>query len=159
MTRLFLFISLSFIVACQPLDGGNGQRNVKLDALAGRWESLNEGTRQIEEWIKENENHYKGKGYVLEGNDTTFIEFLEIKMVNDTLNYCAQVSNQNEGERIFFKLLANAAGRWEFVNEAHDFPKKIVYELDSDTTLRTYIQGPRDGRTVRVNFDFKKTER
>lgn len=154
--RLFFFIIAIFVASCEPIHGDGGKDAVQLDALAGRWESLNEGTRQIEEWIKEKENHYKGKGYVLEGNDTTFIEFLEIKMVNDTLNYCAQVSNQNEGERIFFKLFSSEAGRWEFVNEMHDFPKKIVYELDSDTTLRTYIQGPRDGRTVRVNFDFKK---
>ena len=157
--RYFLILIVILIVACKPIGEQGKESHFTLDALEGRWESLNEGTRQIEEWVKQSENHFKGKGYVLEGNDTTFIEFLEIALQNDTLIYSAQVSDQNQGERVLFKMLNQQVNRWEFVNEQHDFPKRIVYELDSDTTLRTYIQGPRDGRTIRVNFDFKKKNR
>jgi hypothetical protein len=46
----------------------------------------------------------------------------------------------------------------EFSNPTHDFPKRIVYRLKSDSMLQAYIEGPRDNRTVRVTFDFIKSE-
>lgn len=155
--RLFLFlIGCAVLAACKPRSSARGEQKVSLDLLQGRWESLNENTRQIEEWSRVEKDHFKGRGYVLEGVDTTFIEFLEIRSIHDTLHYCAQVSNHNDSETVLFKLIRTGNGRWEFVNPQHDFPQKIVYELESDSSLRTFIEGPRNGRTVRVNFDFRK---
>jgi hypothetical protein len=127
-----------------------------LRKLNGRWEFLNNNTHQIEEWMMMNDKELKGRGFVLENGDTTFIEFLSIRESNGTLTYFAQVSDITSAEIVPFKLTAQSDKRIEFSNEGQDFPKKIVYELKTDTTMQAYIEGPREGNNIRIVFDFIK---
>lgn len=150
--RQFLYMVLLSLGACSAAEQHGG--SFDLVKLQGRWESLNQNTTQIEEWGMESNGDLRGRGFVLEGKDTTFIEFLSIKLIGDTLTYCAQVSDQNDGETIEFKMRSQTKNLIEFANPSHDFPKRIVYEIEADSVLHTFIEGPRDGRTIRINFDY-----
>ncbi len=150
--RPILLIALITICGCAASPDYTG--SFDLGKLHGRWESLNQNTTQIEEWGLVAEGDLRGRGFVLEGRDTTFIEFLSIKEIDDTLRYFAQVSDQNDGETIEFKMRSQSKNIIEFANPAHDFPKRIVYEIEADSVLHTFIEGPRDGRTIRINFDY-----
>jgi len=150
--RPILYMALICLCACSAAERSGG--SFDLEKLQGRWESLNQNTTQIEEWGIVSEGDLRGRGFVLEGKDTTFIEFLSITEIDDTLRYLAQVSDQNEAETIEFKMRSQSKNLIEFANPAHDFPKRIVYEIEADSVLHTFIEGPRDGRTIRINFDY-----
>ena len=127
-----------------------------LRRLAGRWEFLDKKTHQIEEWTLAGEKELRGRGFVLEKGDTTFIEFLTIRETNGVLTYFAQVSDLGAAEVVPFSLTSQTKDKLEFSNTAQDFPQKIVYELKSDSTIQAYLEGPRDGQKIRVVFDFVK---
>jgi hypothetical protein len=130
------------------------------DKLVGRWEYLDPRSHQVEEWSQVGENLYEGKGFVLEKGDTTFIEFLRIEKQDSSWVYVAQVSSENNSEEVPFRLAYETDDRAEFVNPAHDFPQKIVYVFKNENELQAYIEGPQQGNTARITFDFtrKKAE-
>jgi hypothetical protein len=131
--------------------------NFDLSKLTGRWEFMNNNTHQIEEWTSLSEHELRGKGFILENGDTTFIEILSIRENDGVLTYYAQVSDIESAEIVPFRLSEQTGQRIEFVNENQDFPKKIGYELRSEDRILSYIEGPREGNNVRISFDFKKT--
>jgi hypothetical protein len=128
------------------------------DALMGKWVNATNQAMQYEEWRTTNPEGYAGVGYVIEAGDTTFFESLEIVKVNGVWTYHAKVDAGNDGEVIPFTLSRQSQQRIEFRNNGHDFPKKIGYEFISEDELQAYIEGPRDGQTIRILFDFKRSE-
>lgn len=113
-------------------------------------------TYQIEEWIMTSDKQLQGKGFVLDGNDTTFIEFLSIAQEAGKLVYYARASEIASPEVVPFPLEEEGKDKLVFANENNDFPKKIVYQLQSDSAMQVYIEGPRDGKYSRIVFDFVK---
>jgi hypothetical protein len=126
--------------------------------LMGKWLNASNQAMQYEEWRPIDSQGYAGVGYVIESGDTTFFESLEIVKVNGVWTYHAKVDAGNDGEVIPFTLSTLSEQRIEFRNDGHDFPKKIGYELISEDELQAYIEGPRDGQTIRILFDFKRSE-
>ncbi len=110
----------------------------------------------MEEWEEKNDSTFIGQGYILEHGDTTFFESLEIRKQSGVWTYFAKVNQMQGTEVVPFTLTKQSAQKVEFTNPAHDFPKKIGYELLSDNELQAYIEGPRDGQTIRILFDFKR---
>lgn len=113
---------------------------------------------QYEEWRPTDSEGYAGAGYVIEAGDTTFFESLEILKVNGVWTYHAKVDAGNDGEVIPFTLSKQTEKKIEFRNDGHDFPKMIGYEFISEDELQAYIEGPRDGQTIRILFDFKRSK-
>ena len=150
---IICIISAQFVTGCKQ-SRGNEQFDFAL--LVGRWSSADTSSSQLEEWEERNDSTFAGKGYVLEGGDTTFFETLEIRKVNGVWTYFAKVEQQNGAEVIPFEISKQSSQRVEFANPKHDFPKKIGYELLGDDELQAYIEGPREGQTIRILFDFKK---
>jgi hypothetical protein len=132
------------------------QQDFDFSRLTGSWSSVDSISSQIEEWQARTDSNYVGRGYVLEGGDTTFLESLEIRKDHGVWTYYAKVNQMNGGEVVPFRLTKQTPERVEFTNLAHDFPKKIGYELVSNNELQAYIEGPRDGQTIRILFDFKR---
>lgn len=124
--------------------------------LVGRWSSVHSEASQIEEWAAVSDSAYAGLGYVLEAGDTTFFESLEIRKESGVWTYYAKVNQMNGGEIIPFRLSKQTPERVEFSNLSHDFPQKIGYEFISKDALQAYIEGPRDGQTIRIIFDFNR---
>jgi hypothetical protein len=142
---------------CQQRSKVEESKVFDLGRLVGRWESTDARTQQIEEWAVDQGKDLRGKGFVMEGADTSYIEFLSIKFEGNTPVYSAQVSNQNKGDVIPFRMSAQSKDVIEFSNPEHDFPQKIVYRLQNDSMLQAYIEGPRNNSTTRVTFDFKRS--
>lgn len=154
---LAIVVGIMYLTSCNGIRSGTKDSGTfDLSKMTGRWEFLNNNTKQIEEWSMTNDHQLNGTGYVLSDDDTTFIEFLSIRESNGVLTYFAQVSNMSSAEVIPFSLSAQSSDRIEFSNFGQDFPKKIVYEVKSDSTMQTYIEGPREGNNIRIIFDFIK---
>lgn len=128
----------------------------ELQKLVGRWEEKADSSDHIEVWTRESENTIWGRGFVLDRNDTTFIEYLAIQPVNDTLSYLARVSSRFTGEIVRFPVKSQSSKKIVFENLNHDFPQRIVYELKNDSVLDVFVEGPENGVVRRIDFNFVK---
>ncbi len=157
--------SIRFSICCIVITGilnGCGEpapvsKSFDLKQLSGRWESTTDRYHRFEEWSQEGENALRGKGFVLEGGDTTFIEFLRIREENGVLTYDARVGDKQDAESVSFRLASQTETELEFVNPKHDFPTRIVYQLVKPDSLHAFIEGPRGKGVSRVNFDFVRS--
>lgn len=158
MIRVLLIFHL-FILICSSCTNSSAATGTSeefdLEQLAGRWEFQDNRTK-IEEWTLLSKYELTGRGFVLSGEDTSFIEFLNIRKDDGVLKYLARVSGEDSGEVVPFTLSFQNETRIEFVNENLDFPKKIGYEVIGPDKIESYIEGPRDGQTVRIVFDYEK---
>lgn len=142
--------------ACSDTHSSNVADCFDLNRLEGRWEVIDSKTHQIEEWGVVGDKKLQGRGFVLDGRDTTFIEFLWITEESGTLTYFARPSDIHSDEVVPFTLEAENQDKLVFTNNQNDFPKKIVYQFHSDSLMQVYIEGPREGKTTRIAFDFVK---
>lgn len=125
--------------------------------LIGRWESVSDRKR-IEEWKWVNDSVMTGEGFVLSGADTMFVEMLRIDHSSLQPTYTAMVPDEHGDEKVPFKMITNSAKEIAFENKDNDFPHRIVYLLESDSTMLIYIEGPQDGQITRKDFDFKRVK-
>jgi hypothetical protein len=72
-------------------------------------------------------------------------EYLRIEVRVDGIYYVAKPSNQAEAA---FRLIALEGRRAVFENKTHDFPQRIVYQIESDGALRASVGGVNDGQEV-----------
>lgn len=116
--------------------------------LEGKWQLENSDTFEI--W----ENHdsmFVGKVLKIEAHDTSLLENLRIIKIDEDIFYEATVISQNKGLPILFKLLQKEKSEFIFVNNKHDFPKKIIYNLQNDNLLAATISG--NNRSVSFNYN------
>jgi len=74
-----IFIVLLALASCHT----KAPNEFNFSKLVGRWEYTDPKSHQIEEWLSINDSTLSGKGFVLEKGDTTFIEFLAIKKIDN----------------------------------------------------------------------------
>jgi hypothetical protein len=121
----------------------------KLDWLKGTWTRTNQkpGRSGFETWKANDANGLIGKGIMMKGADTTFIEKIRIEFRDGQIYYVADVP-ENNGEVLFaFTELTNKGFVCE--NPKHDFPKKISYEVNGKN-LKATISG--DGKAMEYLF-------
>jgi hypothetical protein len=144
---------LTLIFGC---NNRKSQQDFDFSKLIGSWSSTNGAASQTEEWQALDDSTFVGKGYIIEQGDTTFFESLQIRNYSGVWTYMAKVEQMQGSEVVPFTLTSQTSEKVEFTNPSHDFPKKIGYEFISDNELQAYIEGPRNGQTIRIIFDFKK---
>jgi hypothetical protein len=122
----------------------------KVEWLTGSWTRTNvkPGRSGVEVWAK-NGNELVGRGISLKGMDTTFVEKIRIVSKEGKLFYVPDVP-ENKGE-VWFELTSVTEKGFVCENPKHDFPKKIVYEVDGKD-LKATISG--DGKSI--DYFFKK---
>ena len=147
MMRLVAFISIyliCLIVYSQDIKD--------LKWLEGTWnrEGLKEGQTATETWEMNGDNAMIGWGITKRGEDTVFVEKLEIVKKYDDLFYVADVAHN--AAPVYFKIVKLSKGTFICENPAHDFPKKIEYMLNGNKLVAT-ISG--DGKEVPFYFTKK----
>lgn len=102
--------------------------------LIGEWQNtLGDGdTLFYEEWTRRDSSALDGKGFVMVGVDTIFIEDLKIERSGAAMAYKSRISTQNAGAWVEFQLQASGADTLLFTNPAHDFPKQLRYVRAAD---------------------------
>lgn len=157
MKTVISFCVFIFLLAtgCNPPAPKAAENVVPIDILAGKWADLSQSRHFMEEWYVVDENHLRGKGFVMANNDTVFIEMLEIESVDGVLTYSARVPGQNNNATIAFGITENRDNKMVFENPRHDFPQKIIYDMQTRSTMHVYIEGYENGvfRTSRFIFE------
>lgn len=147
-TQYIVSLTFIFLFACA------GKRETKheisqVDWLVGYWQRTNTraGVSAHERWEKNSDSALTGWGIAMRDGDTTFIEKLRIVIKDDTLHYVADV--EENPEPVYFKFTLITPDGFVCENPAHDFPKKIEYQLNNDT-LTAITSG--DGREFAFTF-------
>ncbi|HEY5692608.1 MAG TPA: DUF6265 family protein [Cyclobacteriaceae bacterium] len=132
LTLCVLLCTLMFLFACA------GKVKTKhdlsqVDWLIGYWQRPNarESVTAHERWEKTSATELTGWGVAMRNGDTTFVEKLQIILRNDTLYYVADVV-ENPAP-VYFQFTSITVDGFVSENAAHDFPKKIQYQLVNDT--------------------------
>ncbi|MGE0561652.1 MAG: DUF6265 family protein [Flavobacteriales bacterium] len=112
----------------------------ELEWLVGTRSMEQNGQVIYESWNKINDQLLSGKSFFVENNDTTVLETIEIKIIDNETFYCPAVVNQNDGEAVLFKLTSNNPSQLVFENNQHDFPNKICYNREGKN-INAWIEG------------------
>ncbi len=120
------------------------------DFLVGTWQMENENT--YEHWDLISEYNLRGFSYEIKNGRMQVSEYLELKRVKKKTVYSASVLGQNNGTTIQFSMIPNDSC-FVFMNNKHDFPKKIVYHKLSDSLLRVEIS---DGADKKFSYQMHR---
>ncbi|MCB0733840.1 MAG: hypothetical protein H6608_00485 [Flavobacteriales bacterium] len=121
-----------------------------LETLIGEWENVRkeDGAVHTEVWTKQNDSTLIGFGLLMKGADTVFSEKLRIEQRDTTWFYVADVAENTEPT--FFQITHLGQGEFIAVNPAHDFPKRISYQVDAHK-LHAEVS---DGAGNKIEYDF-----
>lgn len=140
--------------ACLALLSGQAAAGEpELDWLAGRW-CGGEGGRQIEEvWLPKAGGELLGMSRTVKGAKLESFEYMRI--VSDGKGASLQVQPNGAPPTVFAQS-ALGDGWIRFENPAHDFPNLIEYRREGDR-LHAFIAGPgRDGKELKIAFDYHR---
>jgi hypothetical protein len=143
-----LFISLIFLSACSTKN--NAFRD-QYRWLSGKWEGEDKGTIMFENW-KWEKHRFEGTAAEIVMNDTVFSEHLFIEQFD---NEAAYIVVMKERSPILFHQIEDEMGRLVFVNEANDFPAKIIYQQDSENSLTISLMAK--GRPNQAEVSYQMT--
>ncbi|MFM7309026.1 MAG: DUF6265 family protein [Flavobacteriales bacterium] len=153
MTRLLILMSFYVLMASTGCDD---DAHFDFNQLNGHWQCVNSESGQRESWVAAGENEFIGKGYVLDGSDTIFVEKLSILQSKEVWVFTTKTGDMTEP--IPFTLNYQSGNKVEFINPSMDFPKKIGYEVFTADSIQSYCEGPRDGQNVRILFDLVRIQ-
>ena len=126
-----------------------------LQWLTGLWKGTETEAVVEELWMDMNGSMTLGVHREIREGRPVFFEYLRIEAREDGVYYVSKPSNQPEAA---FKLTFLSATRAVFENPEHDFPNRIVYELDNEKTLRITISGIDDGVTTQSFWLMEKAQ-
>ena len=113
----------------------------KLYWLNGSWKQTNitkPGQALTEQWGKSGDYEMKGTATTTQNGDTVFVERTTLLIKDNIIYYVADVPHNKQP--IYFKLTSITTTGFTCENAAHDFPKKITYQL-SGGELKATISG------------------
>lgn len=121
----------------------------KLDWLQGTWNRANTkpGRSGHERWVKLSPTAWQGFGVTMRGNDTAFLEKLQLVVKNNTIYYIADVPENKSA--VYFKLTAITETGFVCENPEHDFPQKISYQKEGNG-IKATISG--NGKSMDYMF-------
>ena len=123
-----------------------------LDWLAGHWCSSDQGRQVDEVWLPEAGGTLLGMSRTLRGAKVESFEYTRIVSEAGVAQFHVQ---PNGAPATVFAQAARGDGWIRFENSAHDFPNRIEYRRDGDT-LHAHIAGPgRDGKEMKIPFDYR----
>ena len=98
--------------------------------LEGTWErtNLKPGMKAYEKWNPGVYHELRGTGVTMKGEDTVFLEKIQIIVKGNSIYYVADVKENKEP--VYFKFTALTSSGFVCENPEHDFPKKIEYLLN-----------------------------
>ncbi|MBK8292065.1 MAG: hypothetical protein IPK96_15180 [Flammeovirgaceae bacterium] len=148
MRIVLVFMLLSKFAYAQDSDKGLNQ----LSWLEGTWNRTNikAGKSAHERWVRTGKGELMGWGVsmTMTGSDTTFVEKLKIIYKDNAFYYVADVPENKD--LTYFKFTELTTTGFVCEDPAHDFPKKISYQVEGNK-LKAIISG--NGKSIEYLFE------
>ena len=133
-------LGLLLLTACQSTPSTVDPEWQPLHFLVGAWRSLEDnGGSTLEVWTEPHGMTMYGQNRTIARGQMVFFELLSIEQRGDGFVY---VARPRGGDATEFPLTASGENSATFVNNDHDFPKRIHYQLSPDgdaTECRTRV--------------------
>lgn len=119
--------------------------------LAGNWAMKTDDGTITEQWKPVNDSLMEGSSDFIKGDSVIPFEKIRLFLKNNTFYYEATAAGKNDLRPVEFKLTLCSDTGFVAENPAHDFPKRIVYNLKSTHSLHAFID---DGTEAGKKQDF-----
>ncbi|MFT6732800.1 MAG: hypothetical protein ACJAS9_000982 [Polaribacter sp.] len=144
LSAMLKFISffLSLCLIFQPTVQAKNCGTVEsLTWLVGNWKSENSKLKIKESWKRISSNTFEGSGstYSIEKKKIVSSESLRLVEMSGEVFYVAKVASNDLP--VAFKLTSCTAKTAIFENSIHDFPKKIIYQLNKEKNITIFVSG------------------
>ena len=161
MPRLLTLLCLSLIAAaCTPTPEKQTNEAVAdlkaFEWLQGTWMKDSKNGQLFETWTKTNDSLFSGMSFMIAKGDTVFSEKIRLQLKDGAIFYIPTVSDQNEGQPVPFRLVADTNGVFIFENKEHDFPQRILYSNPAPDSLHAQIEGSENGVFRKQEFPMTK---
>lgn len=159
--RWTVVATLFLISGCASTTGArilapDDPRLKELAFLSGSWSSFQDGLSFDEHWAPPSGGTMLGVSRVVKGDRTVFHEFVLIEHTAEGIFF--RVRTAASPETVSFRRIADSRpGGGTFENPAHDFPTRISYWMEGETTLRARIEGTREGKPASEEFLFHRS--
>lgn len=151
MKTIFTFCLAVILISCgNHSSKKTDEQQQSFDWMLGSWIRTNDsnGNKTFENWKKISSEEYSGFGYTLNNGDTIFQENLRIFSKGQYWNL--QVTGE-VGAPVLFAISDFSSKKFTAVNEANEFPKKIIYERRGDQLQATIAD-----EETKIPFIFSK---
>jgi hypothetical protein len=145
------FIGYLILAGCTGKDHSIEQFSWLSGDWEGRWD---EDTEIYESWNTVKDQAMNGIGYVMSGPDTLFSEKMKLEMKDGDIFYI--VRTKQNAEPVSFRLEQYEHNEALFTNPEHDFPQRIIYRLEADSSLYARVEGKEEGKERKEEFRFKR---
>jgi len=122
--------------------------------IAGSWRIEGPNATIEEQWMEPAGKLMLGMSRTTSKRGS-FFEFLRLEARADGVYYVAQPRGQAPTD---FKLVRHSASEAVFENLAHDFPKRILYRLDSPTELTARVEGDATSKEQAEEFKYRRVK-
>ena len=152
---LALAVSLSAFV---PFHYPNPETFRQLYSLEGMWLMKTKKGFIGEEWRKVDKDYLQNRGFMIRGSDTVVTETVALQNKADGIFYTSTVAEENNKQPIAFKLTSASNNVFVFENAAHDFPKRITYQLVNKDSVYAWIDGGPENEGKRSSFGYNRVK-
>ena len=113
-----------------------------LNWLLGNWQSVNASTVILEHWQKISTDTFEGLGKTFKSDTQTAEESMRLLQMGDELFYLAKV--KHNPLPVAFKAEQCTERSALFINDLHDFPKRLLYQRLDDHKLQVKVTDDKD---------------
>lgn len=135
--RVIKAITALLLIAFAVTSCSDSKEHFQISDLEGEWYDAKQAAH--EEWKVVGKNHLKGKGFEINGADTNVFEILEIKEINGTVTFLADVEAAMGQGIVDFPLVGRTKHGLVFINKEHDYPQVLSYEKISADSLKVTV--------------------
>jgi hypothetical protein len=137
MIKQSIRLGAFFLLTIGLLSCDENHKGIEITSFEGQWYDAASGAH--EEWTVIGPNHLKGRGFEVKGRDTLVYEILELKKINGTITYLADVEQVMGQGIIDFPLVSHTSHSMTFINQKHDYPQVLSYEKVSDDSMKVTV--------------------
>jgi len=127
----------------------------RLSWISGCWEGRTGNRVTVEHWMKPDGGLMMGMSRTVVAGKASEFEFLQIRQQGTDVVYIAKPSGQAEAS---FRLAHSSDREAVFENPAHDFPQRIIYRLQADSSLLARIEGLANGVEKGIDYPMKRAQ-
>jgi hypothetical protein len=130
-----------------------------LSWLSGCWRGSVNQREFREHWLPLRGNLLIGAGHTVTQDRTQDFEYVRIEPRADGLHYVAQPSAGRETAFRFADRQVDGADTiFTFANDAHDFPRRIVYRRGTEGWLYIHVEGRVQGEERKVIYPLRRID-
>ncbi len=157
ISLILICIAFLILLNCKPKSDGSLNSSIgflEMGWLAGYWTSEEDSLHTEEFWLHESGRTMLGLHREVYKNDKVFFEFLRIVHSDQGISYFASPAGRKPTE---FRATQIGLNKITFENPDHDFPRRIIYHLESQEILTVRIEGETAGKTESREWTWKKS--